>query len=168
MTRTKKLTLCALLTALALALSYTERFIPLQLLIPLPGIKLGLANIVTLVTLFLLGTKSSFAVLLLRCTLGSLFGGGITGLIFSTTGGLFAVIAMVLAKKSSRFSVYGISIFGAAAHHIGQILAAIFLMQSVYVGAYLPYLLLVGIFTGFATAAATAGVLRLVPKEVQK
>ena len=168
MTRTKKLTLCALLTALALALSYTERFIPLQLLIPLPGIKLGLANIVTLVTLFLLGTKSSFAVLLLRCTLGSLFGGGITGLIFSTTGGLFAVIAMVLAKKSSRFSVYGISIFGAAAHHIGQILAAIFLMQSVYVGAYLPYLLLVGIFTGFATAAATAGVLRLVPKGVQK
>ena len=168
MTRTKKLTLCALLTALALALSYTERFIPLQLLIPLPGIKLGLANIVTLVTLFLLGTKSAFAVLLLRCALGSLFGGGITGLIFSTTGGLFAVIAMVLAKKSSRFSVYGISIFGAAAHHIGQILAAIFLMQSVYVGAYLPYLLLVGIFTGFATAAATAGVLRLISKEVQK
>ncbi len=165
MTRTKKLTLCAVLTALALALSYTERFIPLQLLIPLPGIKLGLANIVSLVTLFLLGTKPAFAVLLLRCGLGSLFGGGITGLIFSTTGGLFAMIAMVLAKKSSRFSVYGISIFGAAAHHIGQILAAIFLMQSVYVGAYLPYLLLVGIFTGFATAAAAAGVLRIMPKE---
>ena len=167
MTRTKKLTLCAVLTALALALSYTERFIPLQLLIPLPGIKLGLANIVTLVTLFLLGTKPAFGVLLLRCTLGSLFGGGITGLIFSTTGGLLAIIAMAVSKKTNRFSVYGISVFGAAAHHIGQISAAMFLMQSVYVAAYLPYLLLMGIFTGFATAAATVGVLRLIPTEVQ-
>jgi len=166
MTRTKKLTLCAVMTALALALSYTERFIPLQLVIPLPGIKLGLANIVTLVTLFLLGIKPAFAVLILRCALGSLFGGGITGLLFSTTGGLFAMIAMAVSKKSRRFSVYGISIFGAAAHHIGQIAAAIFLMHSVYVGAYLPYLLLVGIFTGFATAAAAAGVLRLMPREV--
>lgn len=166
MTKTKKLTLCAVLTALALALSYTERFIPLQLLIPLPGIKLGLANIVTLVALFLLGTKSAFAVLILRCFLGSLFGGGITGLIFSTTGGLLAMLGMAVSKKSSLFSVYGISIFGAAAHHIGQILSAVFLMHSIYVGAYLPYLLLVGIFTGFATAAAAAGVLKLIPREV--
>ena len=168
MTRTKKLCLCAVLTALALALSYTERFIPLQLLIPLPGIKLGLANIVTLVTLFLLGTKPAFAVLILRCSLGSLFGGGITGLLFSTTGGLFAMLAMVVSKKTNRFSVYGVSIFGAAAHHIGQIAAALILMQSVYVAAYLPYLLLVGIFTGFATASAAAGVLRVIPEEVHK
>ena len=167
MTRTKKLSLCAILTALALALSYTERFIPLQLLFPLPGIKLGLANIVTLVVLFLLGTKPALAVLLLRCFLGSLFGGGVTGLIFSTTGGLFAMLAMALAKKCNRFSVYGISIFGAAAHHMGQILAATVLMQSIYVIAYLPYLLLVGIFTGFATAAASAGVLKLIPKEIR-
>lgn len=168
MTKTKKLTLCAVLTAMALALSYTERFIPLQLLIPLPGIKLGLANIVTLVTLFLLGTKPTFAVLILRCGLGSLFGGGITGLIFSTTGGLLAMIAMAVAKKCRLFSVFGISIFGAAAHHIGQIAAAMILMESVYVAAYLPYLLLVGIFTGFATAAAAAGVLRIIPREVEK
>lgn len=168
MTKTKKLTLCAVLTAMALALSYTERFIPLQLLIPLPGIKLGLANIVTLVTLFLLGTKPAFAVLILRCGLGSLFGGGITGLIFSTTGGLLAMIAMAVAKKCRLFSVFGISIFGAAAHHIGQIAAAMILMESVYVAAYLPYLLLVGIFTGFATAAAAAGVLRIIPREVEK
>lgn len=168
MTKTKKLTVCALLTALALALSYTERFIPLQLVIPLPGIKLGLANIVTLVALMLLDTGSTYTIVLVRCFLGSLFGGGVTGFLFSTTGGLFAVSAMWLSRKTGRFSVYGISIFGAAAHSIGQILAAMGLMQSVYVAAYLPYLLLAGIATGLATGAACAGTLKILPREVAR
>lgn len=88
MKQTKKLTLCAVMLSLALALSYLERFLPLQLLIPLPGVKLGLPNIVTLIALYLLGAKSAFAILILRCILGSIFGGGITGLLFSLTGGI--------------------------------------------------------------------------------
>ena len=162
MSKTKKLTLCAILIALALALSYTERFIPLQMVVPLPGVKLGLANIVTLIALYLMGPKVAFAILIPRCIFGAVFGGGITGLMFSMTGGILAMCVMVLARKIPVFSIYGVSILGAAAHNIGQILAAMVLMHSVYIGAYLPYLLIVALFTGFATGAACAGVLKAV------
>ena len=168
MSKTKKITLCAILTALALALSYMERFIPLQLVIPIPGFKLGLANIVTLTALFLLKTKYAFAILTVRCILGAVFGGGITGLAFSLCGGLLAMTAMVLFKKANLFSVYGISVLGAAAHNVGQILAAMVLMHSVYVGAYLPWLLLVGIATGLLTGGICAGILRVLPKGGQR
>ena len=166
MKTTKKIALSALLIALALALSYTERFIPLQLMIPLPGIKLGLANIVTLVALWLLGWRDTLWIVLLRCIMGAVFGGGISGLLFSLTGGLLSLGIMVLAEKMKRLSVYGISILGATAHNIGQICAAMVLMQTVYVGAYLPYLLIVALFTGFATAAAAAGVLKILLKQL--
>lgn len=161
MSKTKILTLCAILIALALALSYTERFIPLQMVVPLPGVKLGLANIVTLMALYLMGPKAAFAILLPRCIFGAVFGGGITGLAFSLAGGVLAMVTMSLARKVPFFSIYGVSILGAAAHNIGQILAAVVLMNSVYIGAYLPYLLVVALFTGFATGAACAGVLRV-------
>lgn len=160
MSKTKRLTLCAILIALALALSYTERFIPLQMVVPLPGVKLGLANIVTLIALYLLGPKAAFAILIPRCIFGAVFGGGITGLAFSLIGGILAMATMCLARKIPVFSIYGVSIMGAAAHNIGQILAAMVLMNSVFIGAYLPYLLVVALFTGFATGAAGAGVLR--------
>ena len=90
MSYTKRIVQGAVLVALALALSYIERFIPLQLFIPLPGVKLGLANVVTLIALYLLGTRQAFTILVLRCVLGALFGGGITGLWFSLAGGILA------------------------------------------------------------------------------
>lgn len=158
---TKRIVQSAVLVALALALSYVERFIPLQMLIPLPGVKLGLANVVTLIALYLLGVKSAFAILTLRCVLGAVFGGGITGLMFSLTGGILAMSIMSLCKNVPFLSVYGVSILGAAAHNIGQILAAMVLMNSIYIGMYLSYLLIVALFTGFATGAACAGILRI-------
>lgn len=164
MTKTRKTALCAVLIALALALSYMERFIPLQLLVPLPGVKLGLANIVTLIALYLLGEKCAFAVLVPRCILGAVFGGGITGLLFSLTGGILAMAVMASCRKIRIFSVYGVSILGAAAHNIGQILAAMVVLGSVYVAGYLPYLLFVAILTGMATGTAGAGVLRILEK----
>ena len=159
MKATKTLAQSAVLVALALALSYTERFIPLQLVIPLPGVKLGLANIATLVALYALGWQKTIPIVVVRCFLGALFG-GLTGILFSLTGGLISLSVMAVCKKASLFSIYGVSILGAAAHNIGQILAAMALMGSVYVWAYLPYLLLIAIFTGTATGAACAGVLR--------
>lgn len=158
--KTNQLTLCALLISVALVLSYMERFIPLQMLIPLPGIKLGLANIVTVMALYFFGEKEAFMILILRCVLGSVFGGGISGLAFSLTGGLFAMTVMSIFRNVRIFSVYGVSILGASAHNIGQICVAMFLMNSVYVAGYLPYLLAVSVFTGMATGAACAGVFR--------
>lgn len=159
MKKVKVIAQSALLIALALALSYTERFIPLQLVIPLPGVKLGLANIVTLVALFLLGWKRTLPIVVIRCLLGALFG-GLTGLLFSLGGGLLSLGVMSACKKLPVFSIYGISILGAAAHNIGQILAAMALMNSIYVCAYLPYLLLIAIVTGTLTGAACASILR--------
>ena len=159
MKATKTLAQSAVLVALALALSYTERFIPLQLVIPLPGVKLGLANIATLVALYALGWQKTIPSVVVRCFLGALFG-GLTGILFSLTGGLISLGVMAVCKKIPAFSIYGVSILGAAAHNIGQILAAMALMGSVYVWAYLPYLLLIAIVTGAATGAACAGVLR--------
>ena len=161
---TKKLTLCGVLIALASALSYMERFIPLQVVIPLPGFKLGMANIVTLIALYLLGVKSAYAILILRCILGAAFGGGVSGLMFSLTGGVMSLTVMAWVKNIPWISVYGVSILGAAVHNIGQICAAIVLMQSVYIGAYLPWLLIVAIFTGCATGSAAAGILRILCK----
>ena len=119
MNKTRKLALCALMISLALALSYVERFIPLQLLIPLPGIKLGLANIVTLIAIYLLGPVNALAIVVCRCFLGSLFGGGITALMFSLSGGILSLVVMSLARKLPCFSIYGVSILGAAAHNVG-------------------------------------------------
>ena len=166
MKKARQVSFCAVLIALALALSYTERLLPLQLLIPLPGIKLGLANIVSLVILYLMKTRYAWIVMGCRCVLGAIFGGGITGLLFSMCGGILSLCTMSIARKQKLFSIYGVSILGAAAHNIGQILAAMVLMDSMFVGAYLPYLLLVSLVTGFITGGICAGILRVFPKAV--
>ena len=149
----RRLALSAVLTALALGLSYAERAIPLGLVIPLPGIKLGLANVVTLFALCALG------ILLARCFLGSLFAGSLSGLIFSLSGGILSLFVMLLMKKTG-LSVYGISVCGAAAHNVGQILAAMGVMKTAAVVSYLPLLLLVSVPAGLITGAMTAGVIR--------
>ena len=100
--KTRELTLCAVLAALALALSYMESFFPLALIVPLPGVKLGLANIVTLYALYALGFPSALAILLVRCTLGALFAGNASALLFSLLGGLSALFVMALSASRSR------------------------------------------------------------------
>ena len=160
MNKTQRLARAALLTALALGLSWMERFIPLQLLVPLPGIILGLANLVTLFALYFLGGRMALAILCVRCLLGSLFGGGVTAFCFSITGGLLALAVMAAARRLPLLSVYGVSILGAAAHHVGQILVAVALLRSGYVVAYLPFLLLVAIATGFLTGAISSALSR--------
>lgn len=161
MKSTKRLTLAAILISLALALSFLERLMPLELLLPLPGFKLGLANIVTLVAIYLLGGRAACLIVAARCTLSSLFGGGVTGFLFSLTGGMLAVCVMLLAGNAPFFSIHGVSILGAAAHNTGQILVSSVLMGTWRVFGYLPYLLLVSILTGFLTATVSAGVLRI-------
>lgn len=164
MRKAKEISLCAILIALALALSYTERLIPLQMLVPLPGIKLGLANIVTLLALCLLKRRYACMILICRCSLGAVFGGSITGFAFSLCGGMLSLLTMVAAEKVPIFSVFGRSVLGAAAHNIGQIMIAIVLMNSVYIGAYLPYLLVAAVISGLLTGFVCAGILQVLPK----
>lgn len=153
--KTKNLTRGALLIAAALALSYMERLIPLNLLVPLPGVKLGLANIVTMFALYALERRRAFAIVVLRCLLGSIFS-GLSGLAMSMTGGVLAFWVMALAKRQPLFSIYGVSLLGAAAHNLGQVLAAGVMMGSVYTLYYLPFLLLTALATGTITGTVSA------------
>ncbi len=152
------MTLCAVLTALALALSYVENFLPLSLAVPLPGVKLGLANIVTVFALYALGTGQAFLILIARCTLGALFAGNLNALLFSLFGGLSAMAVMALLSRSKHLSLYGVSIGGAAAHNCGQIAAAMLTLGNTAPLYYLPLLLGVSLFTGALTGFA-AGLL---------
>ncbi len=155
MNKTKRIALCGMLTALALALSLAERMIPLEWIVPIPGVKLGLANVVTMFALLFLKPKEAYAILFCRVVLAALFAGSVTQLLFSLTGGMLALTTtwVLLHKQGTWFSFYGISAASAAMHNIGQVLAAMFVMQSVDVIAYLPLLLVSAIPMGFVTGA---------------
>ena len=148
---TKKIALCAVLTALALGLSTLENLFPISFLIPLPGVKLGLANIVTVFALYELGALPALLILIGRCFLGALFAGNFNALLFSLMGGLLAMLVMIGLKHLPALSLYGVSIGGAAAHNIGQICAAMINLGNTLVLGYLPLLLAVSLFTGALT-----------------
>ena len=157
---TKQLTLCAVLTAMALALSYLENFFPLSLAIPVPGIKLGLANIVTVFALYALGPTQAMMILVARCFLGAVFAGNMNALIFSALGGVTAMLMMILLSRFGKLSVYGVSIGGAAAHNCGQVAAAILTLGNSAPLYYLPILLGVSLFTGTLTGVIAASLFR--------
>ena len=157
---TKQLTLCAVLTAMALALSYLENFFPLSLAIPIPGEKLGLANIVTVFALYVLGPGQAMLILLARCLLGAVFAGNMNALIFSLLGGVSAMLVMIGLSRWRRLSVYGVSVGGAAAHNCGQVAAAVLTLGNTAPLYYLPILLGVSLFTGALTGLVTACLFR--------
>ena len=138
---TRQLALCAVLTALALGLSTLENLFPVTLLIPLPGVKLGLANIVTVFALYQLGALPALAILTARCLLGGLFAGNASAMLFSLLGGLTAMLVMI----------YGVSIGGAAGHNLGQMAAALITLGNTAVLGYLPFLLGISLLTGTLT-----------------
>ena len=116
----RSIALCAVLTALALGLSTLENLFPVTLIVPLPGVKLGLANIVTVFALYELGAVPALTILAARCLLGGLFAGNLSALLFSLLGGFTAMLVMIALKHCKGLSIYGVSIGGAAAHNLGQ------------------------------------------------
>lgn len=154
--KTKNIALGAVLTALALGLSVMENLFPVTAAIPLPGVKLGLANIVTLFALYELGAVPALCILIARCLLGSLFAGNFSALLFSLMGGIAAMLVMIALKSFRRLSIFGVSIGGAAAHNIGQIGAAIITLGDTAVLGYLPVLLGVSLVTGTITGLVAA------------
>ena len=156
---TRQVAMCAMLTALALGLSTLENLFPVTLFIPLPGVKLGLANIVTVFALYELGLPA-LCILAARCLLGSLFAGNASALLFSLLGGVLAMLVMMALTRLRGLSVYGVSIGGAAAHNIGQMAAALITLGNTAVLGYLPFLLAVSLFTGALTGFVSALLLR--------
>ena len=149
---TRRMVFLSLLISLGTALHLVEALLPLPL--PFPGVKLGLANIVTLLALHLFGLREGMTVSLMRVLLGSLLSGMFLspGFLLGMSGAIFSTLLMsALLKHSSCFSMIGISMAGAAAHNSGQLLAASLLLQSTALLLYLPLLLLAGIPSGIFT-----------------
>ena len=159
----ERLARCAVLTALALALSMVERLLPLTALIPLPGLRLGLANLVTVFALCRLSGREALLILVARCLLGAIGGGNLTALVFSLTGGLLALGLMALLLRCPGLSLIGVSMAGAAAHNVGQILAAMVVLTSRAPLAYLPPLLLASVVTGAVTGLVSCLLVERVP-----
>ena len=158
-----RLARCAVLTALALALSMAERMLPLTVLIPLPGLRLGLANLVTVFALCRLSKREALLILVARCLLGAIGGGMLTSLAFSLTGGLLALAVMALLLHCPGLSLVGVCVAGAAAHNAGQILAAMAVLGSGAPLAYLPALLLASLLTGAVTGTVSMLLVHRIP-----
>lgn len=148
--RTKRLTTLAIMLAISIVLSIVESMLPV---IPVPGVKLGLANVVTLLIMFLYGEKDAFMLLILRIVLVGLLRGNIFSVTFflSLSGGMVAYLMMFLFKRMNLFSMVGISIMGSFGHSVGQIAMAIFLIERTELIYYFPYVLILSVATGVVT-----------------
>lgn len=136
------------LIALALIFSYVEVLIPVP--IGIPGVKLGLANIVILIALYAMGTKDSFIISCIRILLVGFTFGNMFSILYSLAGAILSWIVMVLCKKIKSLSIVGVSIAGGIAHNIGQIIVATITMNTPGILSYLPVLMIAGTLTGFA------------------
>ncbi len=148
--KTKKLVFMALLTAISLTVWVIESQIPAP--VPVPGVKLGIANVVTLTAMVLLGRKEALAVLLVRLILAAPFGGGLSALLFSMAGGLlsWAIMAAIVGRLDKK-QLWVVSVFGAIGHNAGQLTAALFVTKTPGILSYGPVLLLAAIVTGVFT-----------------
>ena len=142
----KRVAICGVLTALALIFSYIEALIPIP--IGIPGVKLGIANIAIIAVIYIIGDGEAIIVNLLRIVLTGILFGNFYSFLFSLAGGMLSVILMILFKKIKKLSMVGVSIIGGVAHNVGQIVAAVFLMDNAAIAYYLPVLIVAGVVTG--------------------
>ena len=150
MSRTKKLVLTAILAAVALGVYVLEAQIPAP--IPVPGVKLGLANVVTLTAMALLGRRQALAVLVVRLLLGSMFSGGLSALLYSLAGGLLAYAVMAALLRA--LPLWVVSVLAAIAHNLAQLSLAVLVTGTPSLFWYGPALLLAAILTGAFTGLA--------------
>lgn len=146
--KSKNVATYGMLVALAFILSYIENVFPIP--VPIPGIKIGLANLVVLVALYTMGVKQAFLLSILRIVLVGFSFGSLSTMLFSLAGGILSWGLMVGAKKCKQFSMTGVSIVGGIGHNIGQILVAMWVVDTSAVIYYLPILMVSGVVAGLA------------------
>lgn len=162
--KTNRITAMAMLTTVALTIFMVEAQIPP--LVPIPGVKLGLANIITVYAMFALGPKEAGLIFLTRIILGSVFSGQLMSLIYSLSGGTLCYLTMLFMRRLvTGKQIWVLSVLGAIAHNIGQIMAAMVVLGTWSVLYYLPVLMLSGIVTGLFTGLCAQTVLARLPKK---
>lgn len=154
------------MAALALIFSYIEALIPFQP--AMPGIKLGIANLVILLSLYLLGPRYTFFINLMRIITAGLLFTGFFGAVYSLAGGLLSFFVMVLLKKTGLFSPIGISMAGGVAHNLGQLLIASAIVSNLKLFFYFPVLLFSGLTCGILIGILTALMLKRLPQKIKE
>lgn len=144
--KAKKIALFGMMVALAFTFSYFESLIPFN--IGIPGVKLGLANLVVVTALYIMTPSQALAIAVIRIFLAGLTFGNVYSLAYSLCGGILSYLVMLLVKKT-RLSIVGVSMLGGVCHNIGQIIVAAIVMETVRIAYYLPVLLVAGLITGF-------------------
>lgn len=165
MKNTKRLVLLAMLTAVAMILSYVESLLPS---VGIPGVKMGLANIAVTFALFRFGWKEAVALSLVRVVLVSLLFGSVGAMLYSLAGAVLSLAVMALLRRTDRFSTVGVSVAGGVAHNAGQILMAMLILQTRQLLGYLPVLAVAGIGGGILTGLAAALLIRRIPEYEKK
>lgn len=156
--RTGNVATIALLAALALIFSYVEAIIPYN---PgVPGIKLGIANIVALVALYRLSAKHAASVNVIRILIAGLLFNGVFGALYSLGGAAISLLGMVALKKTDKFSIAGVSMAGGVLHNMGQLLVAALLLQDSQIFLYFPVLLFSGMIAGIVIGLGAAVICR--------
>ena len=144
--KTKKVAMLGLSIALAMIMSYIEVIVPLSFAVP--GIKMGLANIVIIFVLYKIGTKEAILVSLIRVFLVSLLFSNVMAMWYSLAGAVLSLGIMWILKKTDKFSVVGVSIAGGIMHNVGQIIMAVIVLGTEQIALYLPVLVITGTVTG--------------------
>ena len=148
--KTRKLTQMALLTAIALTIFMVEAQIPA--LVPVPGVKLGLSNIVTVFAVFAMGPKEAASILFARVFLGAIFAGNFSTIFYSAAGGALAIVVTIFLRKIlTEKQLWVAGVMGAIAHSIGQMAMAIAITQTVGLVSYLLMMIICSIITGLFT-----------------
>ncbi|RJV48098.1 heptaprenyl diphosphate synthase [Coprococcus sp. AF19-8AC] len=158
---TKRITYTGMFVAIAMVFSYLESMIPVN--IAVPGIKLGLANMVTIVVMYRLRISDAWIVSLVRVALSSLLFGNMTVMVYSMAGAVLSLLVMTLCRKKDLFGLLGTSILGGVSHNAGQIAMAALLMKSGNIMLYMPVLCISGTIAGVCIGLAGAVLVRKLP-----
>lgn len=145
-------------TALALIFSYIETLIPIHF--GVPGIKLGLANLIVVIVLYKWGAKQALLISVLRILLSGFMFGNMFSIVYSLAGGLLSLFFMNVLKKKNSFSIIGVSLAGGVTHNLGQLIVAMLVVESYKAGFYFPVLMLSGMLTGFLIGVLSTEILK--------
>lgn len=163
MKRVQKLTLFAMLCALAIVFHYVESMVVIPL--PVPGFRLGLTNILSLIALYYFDARALFTIGIVRVLFASLLSGMLfaTSFWLSLAGMLLSALTMTIARRCSCFSIYGVSVLGSAAHCVAQVMVVTWIYQQFFMQALLPILVALSIPTGLLIAMLADQVLKRLP-----
>lgn len=158
----RKTAYLGLFLALALVCSYVESFIPIP--IGIPGVKLGLTNIVVILMLYTIGAKEAFTISMLRILLAGFMFGNLFSILYSMAGGILSFFCMLMLKRIGLFRMIAVSVAGGVTHNLGQLIVAMLVVESKKLIYYFPVLLLAGVVTGIVIGIVAQEILIRLPR----